>query len=447
MDFQDYSIIIIGAGPAGLSLATALARRAKAAGAAKKVALVSPVWPVEWVNNFGVWQDELAFDEELLACVSHTYTQPQIILPSEQRPRALGRTYVKVDNAAMSALFVRRFEEADGVKLVGKVTSVRHDSLWSTVELCSDAESAPRNLRAHLVIDATGNEPRFVRRQPGTNPGYQIAYGVHARVKSAPKGWLSSMRLMDWRSAAGASADVDGLNEKPSFLYGMQLSEDEVFVEETSLVARPGMLLEELQQRLERRLKREGVVLDEPLACERCVIPMGHNLPDFSQRTLGYGGAASMVHPATGYQVAGALSRAPDVAHCLMDLIEKDGFRGMALSSRAWKVVWPEEARLKRELYMYGMELLLGMGLRELDAFYQAFFEWPDHLWQGYLSDQLSHTQLMEAMALMLVRLKGRHKLELIKPAWVSSENRGHLVRGVFQGALNSVLGVMNDRV
>lgn len=154
-----------------------------------------------------------------------------------------------------------------------------------------------------------------------------------------------------------------------------------------------------------------------------------------------------MVHPATGYQVAGALSRAPDVAHCLMDLIEKDGFRGMALSSRAWKVVWPEEARLKRELYMYGMELLLGMGLRELDAFYQAFFEWPDHLWQGYMSDQLSHTQLMEAMALMLVRLKGRHKLELIKPAWVSSENRGHLVRGVFQGALNSVLGVMNDRV
>ena len=33
---------------------------------------------------------------------------------------------------------------------------------------------------------------------------------------------------------------------------------------------------------------------------EYCYIPMGGELPDLSQRVLGFGGAANMVHPATG---------------------------------------------------------------------------------------------------------------------------------------------------
>ena len=33
---------------------------------------------------------------------------------------------------------------------------------------------------------------------------------------------------------------------------------------------------------------------------EYCYIPMGGELPDLTQRILGFGGAANMVHPATG---------------------------------------------------------------------------------------------------------------------------------------------------
>jgi Lycopene cyclase protein len=33
---------------------------------------------------------------------------------------------------------------------------------------------------------------------------------------------------------------------------------------------------------------------------EYCYIPMGGELPDLAQRVVGFGGAANMVHPATG---------------------------------------------------------------------------------------------------------------------------------------------------
>jgi lycopene beta-cyclase len=36
---------------------------------------------------------------------------------------------------------------------------------------------------------------------------------------------------------------------------------------------------------------------------EYCYIPMGGELPDLTQRVVGFGGAANMVHPATGTYV------------------------------------------------------------------------------------------------------------------------------------------------
>jgi Lycopene cyclase protein len=37
---------------------------------------------------------------------------------------------------------------------------------------------------------------------------------------------------------------------------------------------------------------------------EYCYIPMGGELPDLAQRVVGFGGAANMVHPATGAESA-----------------------------------------------------------------------------------------------------------------------------------------------
>ena len=63
-----FDIAIVGAGPAGFTLATMLAERDL------EVALVSPLWPVPWPNNYGIWLDELErADPMLLDCIERRW--------------------------------------------------------------------------------------------------------------------------------------------------------------------------------------------------------------------------------------------------------------------------------------------------------------------------------------------------------------------------------------
>ena len=45
----------------------------------------------------------------------------------------------------------------------------------------------------------------------------------------------------------------------PTFLYAMPFSDTRLFLEETSLVARPAVPFEELKQRLDARLEHYGI--------------------------------------------------------------------------------------------------------------------------------------------------------------------------------------------
>ena len=86
----------------------------------------------------------------------------------------------------------------------------------------------------------------------------------------------------------------------PTFLYVMPFSENRIFVEETSLVARPAISFDELKERLDRRLQHLGVKIKALEEEEFCLIPMGGTLPKLPQRVLGIGGTGGMVHPSTG---------------------------------------------------------------------------------------------------------------------------------------------------
>ena len=57
---------------------------------------------------------------------------------------------------------------------------------------------------------------------------------------------------------------------------------------------------------------------------EHCLFPMNLPLPDRSQPLLAFGGAASMVHPASGYMVGALLRRAPTLAKQLAEAIAID---------------------------------------------------------------------------------------------------------------------------
>lgn len=66
-----------------------------------------------------------------------------------------------------------------------------------------------------------------------------------------------TMLFMDWRDThAKKYPEMQAAyNDLPTFLYAMPFSDNRVFLEETSLVARPGVPFSDLKERLYARLK------------------------------------------------------------------------------------------------------------------------------------------------------------------------------------------------
>ncbi|CAN0466399.1 unnamed protein product, partial [Laminaria digitata] len=371
-------IAIVGAGPAGLSIASALAARSL------EVMMLTPAAPAPWVPNYGLWRDEIAHDAELERAIARSWASPHV-WTRDASPRVLDREYVLLDNPRTQNILRDRLLRHGGHVIEGLATSLAHTTRESILTVSRGDERF--RIIADLVIDATGHAPRFVTRAGRDTPGVQIAHGLHATLskESAP---LEQMRLMDFRPA-GAGARVA---RAPTFLYAMPLDDTghEIFVEETSLVARPAMREEECERRLHARLEREGLILEKIHAREHCAIPMGHALPDLTQRVVGFGGAASMVHPATGYQISRALGWARGVASAIALAHGERGERGESLARAAWESIWTPERRRRRRLYMYGLTVLVELDQAGVEDFFEAFFAREERLWRGYLAGTLA---------------------------------------------------------
>jgi lycopene beta-cyclase len=69
------------------------------------------------------------------------------------------------------------------------------------------------------------------------------------------------MLFMDWRDDhLAALPEIKARNDKlPTFLYAMPFSKTKVFLEETSLVARPSVPFPDLKERLDARMKHLGI--------------------------------------------------------------------------------------------------------------------------------------------------------------------------------------------
>ena len=187
------------------------------------------------------------------------------------------------------------------------------------------------------MLDATGHSRKLVQWDQPFDPGYQGAYGIAATVDKHPFA-LDSMLFMDWRDDHTLGfPEMRAANRRvPTFLYAMPFSSTEVFLEETSLVARPAVGFEELRERLERRLEHLEIKVKEIHEVERCLIPMGGALPRLPQRTVGIGGSAGMVHPSTGYMVARTLGAAPGLGDAIVDALA-DEFKVAPQRRRRWK--------------------------------------------------------------------------------------------------------------
>lgn len=379
-------MLVIGGGPASLAIAAELAGRGL------DLALLGPTDPLgPWANTYGIWVDEvrgLGLEHLLAHRWSHTVSH------FGAEPLQHGLTYGLFNKAALQGHWWQRIEAGGGRWHRGQATAIHHHPAGSTVTTTTGQE-----LAARLVVDATGHQPVFVQRGCDGAVAGQAAYGIVGRFSKAPI-QPGQFVFMDYRS--DHLSDHERRHKPPTFLYAMDLGDGLFFVEETSLALAPAVPFNLLRQRLQRRLAARGVAVEQIEHEEFCLFPMNPPLPDLSQRVVGFGGSASMVHPASGYLVGGLLRRAPELADAIATALAAGG-DGASWARAAWAGLWPPERRWIHAFHRFGLEKLMRFDEQRLRHHFQAFFSLPPDQWYGFLTNTLAPRPLLAAM----VRLYG----------------------------------------
>jgi lycopene beta-cyclase len=375
-------ILVIGAGPAGLAASAAFAR------AGLDVGCLAPAHPSAWPNNYGVWEDDID-GLGLQDCYDRRWLQP-VVYTSKTHAHDLERAYLRLDNRKLRDRLIDWCDDGDVRWLEGIAESIITDDRGVTV---LDADEVRH--RATLVVDATGHRPQFVERHEGASNACQAAYGFVGDFDRSPIG-DDELVLMDFRDDYIEAGPRRG--EHPTFLYAMDLGDGRFFVEETSLARRPAMTFDVLEDRLAQRLRARGAAVIGVEDVERCLIPMDNPMPRLDQQVVGFGAAASMVHPATGYQMAAMLRTAPALAEAVVGALDGAEASPREASRRAWEAIWPAEKVRARRLGMFGLECMLGFGPGQTNQFFDAFFSLPDEQWQGYMSGTLGPREVARVM-------------------------------------------------
>lgn len=393
-------MLVVGAGPTGLAIAAALSETGL------RVAGLSAVAPTKpWQNTYGVWLDELP-TPELRATLGYCWSD--VVVHVGCRTIPLRREYGLFNNQRLQQFLLERGERRGVVWHTGVAVAVEHRATHSLV-MTRDG----RAFAARLVVDASGHSPALLRRPAASHVARQAAYGIVGEF-SAPPVQPGQMVLMDYRSD---HLTPEEQREPPTFLYAMDLGGGQFFVEETSLAHVPGIPLSTLERRLHRRLDASGVALRQAVHVERCLFPMNNPLPYLDQPIMGFGGAASMVHPPSGYMVGKALRRAPEVAQALAQALGAPGATPLSAARAGWQALWSPPRLKRRQLYLFGLASLMRCDSATIQEFFAAFFSLPRREWTGYLSDTLSTAELARTMLRLFVRVPGRVRRTLIAAA------------------------------
>jgi lycopene cyclase-like protein len=346
------------------------------------VCLVDPAPGAPWRNNYGVWVDEfeaLGYGE----CFTRQWPTARVVLDDSGPGIALQRAYAQVDRGKLKRKLLGGAAAAGVHFCRSKVdgTQPAADGL-NAVQLRARPGEA---MYCKAVVDATGHARRLVQFDSEFTPGYQAAYGILAEVEGHPFD-TGEMLFMDWRDSHLDEPSKARNASLPTFLYVMPFSPGRIFCEETSLVARPGVDFDDIKLRMKQRLQRLGIVVTSVLEEEHCLIPMGGVLPRLTQRVIGIGGTAGMVHPSTGFQLSKTLASAAVLADSLKHSLLVRRLSGDAVSQAAWDAMWPQEQRRMRTFMCFGMETLMQLDLNGTRRFFGTFFGLPTALWSGFLS-------------------------------------------------------------
>jgi lycopene beta-cyclase len=384
----DTDVLVVGGGPAGRALAGACAR------AGLRTALLDPAPRRPWPATYGCWAAELPAG--LPSSVVAARAAGTAVAGGVHR---VGWEYAVLDVPALRAHLDAGL---DGVEvLTGRAAGLAGPG---RVALAGGGEVA-----AGVVVDAAG------RGQPlGARPGRataaaaeQTAYGVIVdEAVAAPLVTPGEALFMDWRADHGEPG-------WPTFLYGVPLGDGTVLLEETSLARRPGLPLPVLRRRLHARLAHHGVAVPADARTEKVSFPVDgprHRAPG----VLGFGAAAPLVHPATGYSVASALALAPVVAAALAAHLPHAPAAALAAARAA---VWPPAARVVHRFRRIGLEALLRMPPEMVPEFFGVFFALPDASRWSYLTGRDDLPGTAATMTRLFAAASWELRARLVAPA------------------------------
>ena len=419
-------VLVLGSGPAGRAIAALLA----SSKGGMDVVVADTNFDTEWVPNYGVWTNEWdailnayekmgvkleggaeggCIDKEWQ--VTDCYFGGSFDIPTDQRVR-LDRPYKRVDKGALQksltntgfrTLYAKHISQAININMYTPAGSLLHDEEGTTIQLQKGSDGSIITVRAKLVIDSTGHETKLVMREtrdPAIPPGFQIAYGALVEVdeSSVPDKTQvgpyakEAMTLFDYRTDHfTGDAMLTKAEKAPTFMYAMPLKDNQIFFEETSLVARPGVSLQECKDRCDIRLEYHGIKVTKVLEEEFCYIPMGGALPARDQRIMGIGGAAVMVHPSTGYHLCRCLMGATAMAEAIQKEMaattNTDGKPNLdKVAASAYHALWSPENIRQRNFAVFGGEFLMKQDVVGLRGFFDGFFKLPLELWGGFLA-------------------------------------------------------------
>ncbi len=381
-------VVVIGSGPAGLSIATALVQRGLKVSGLSATDTTKP-----WPNTYGIWVDEL---EALGMTAFLDYRWHNTVAYMGKGEIPLHRDYGLINREKLQGHWLKQSQHQDITWHEGQAMGVTHGAKRSEV---TDEKGQVHSAR--LVIDTTGHKPALVVRSPQQKPiAYQAAYGIVGRF-STPPIEPNQMVLMDYRDDHLPQAER---KLPPTFLYAMDLGDDVYFVEETSVAHTPAIRFETLQRRLERRLEQRGSNIQETFHVEKCLFPMNSALPDFTQSVVGFGGAASMVHPATGYMIGSLLRRGPDLARAIALSLENANTSPAQAAQAGWQALWPPDRLRKHYLYSFGLENMMAFNTQEMQQFLTSFFSLEQSQWSGFLADTSTLPEIVQAMLVLFGR-------------------------------------------
>ena len=178
----------------------------------------------------------------------------------------------------------------------------------------------------------------------------------------------------------------------------MPLGGNKIFFEETSLVARPALSFQDCKTRCHQRLDHLGIKVKSMDEEEFCYIPMGGPLPIPHQRIIGFGGANTMVHPSTGYNLCRTMMGAVPLAQVIREELVKEEFNPEKTAAQAYDAIWSPSNIRQRNFAVFGGEFLMSQNVKGLRGFFDGFFQLPIETWSGFLAGWpgLPHNELHE---------------------------------------------------